>query len=74
VGHRWSVKIQKSYPELSQGRSSVSTYLRPFKYHLSEVDRKTFENLVEWMELYNENRHEKAVLLLVGNKVDLTTR
>jgi GTPase SAR1 family protein len=37
-------------------------------------DRRTFENLNEWIELYNENKHEKAVMLLVGNKVDLPVR
>ncbi len=30
--------------------------------------------MTEWIELYNENRHDKAVLLLVGNKVDLPVR
>jgi GTPase SAR1 family protein len=30
--------------------------------------------LQEWIELYQENKHDKAVLFLVGNKVDLPVR
>jgi GTPase SAR1 family protein len=40
----------------------------------SIIDRRSFDNLSEWIELCNENKHEKAVMLLVGNKVDLPVR
>jgi hypothetical protein len=61
-------------PELPQGRPRSPAGLRPFQYELSKIDRRTFENLQEWIELYQENKHDKAVLFLVGNKVDLPVR
>lgn len=55
-------------------RSLIPSYLKDASVAFIVFDltsRRSFESVREWIDLCNQNKKDKSVVALIGNKVDL---
>lgn len=71
VGHCRSRAFQESHSFILEGCSMCDFRVRCCQYFLHKVDPDTLTNLPEWIELFKNNRGDKAMSLICGNKSDL---
>lgn len=58
-------------------RSLIPSYLKDAQCAVFVFDvnsRESFNNLGQWIQIFDENRHNEAVGIILGNKIDLPRR
>lgn len=72
LGHRRTIKIPIPNPKLPQRCYDSDNRVRLDEYpHTIIRDLMSLEHLNEWIDLYQNNKRERTVVLVVGNKSDL---
>lgn len=71
LGHCRPIKIPKLDPFVLERCCLCHLCLRCFQYFLEYVEPESLTNIPQWIELFKDNRGDKAMSIIVGNKSDL---